>query len=71
VNRYNINLAATQRLGEYEDTGITPEQIYDLNDMYRKKCEEVNKLKRMLVKAQEFEVEKCSVSEYLQKAAEK
>jgi hypothetical protein len=52
LNGYNINLAATQRLGEYEDTGITPEQIIEIDKLYREKCEEVNELTKVLKDAQ-------------------
>ena len=39
-----LGSGAIQRLGEYEDTGLTPEQIVDMDVMYRKKCEEVAKM---------------------------
>ncbi len=38
------------RLGEYEDTGLTPEQIREMDKLYREKCEEVNELKKEKLK---------------------
>lgn len=32
-------------LKQYEDTGLTPEQIQQMSQMYQAKCEEINKLK--------------------------
>lgn len=39
---------AIKRLGEYEDTELTPEQIVEIDRLYREKCEEVEKLKEQL-----------------------
>ena len=39
---------AIDKLAAYEDTGITPEQIYDLDRMYQEKCEEVASLEKQL-----------------------
>lgn len=41
VGLYDI----TDRLGEYEDTDLTPEQIIELDKLYRQKCEELNREK--------------------------
>jgi len=41
VKAYN---KAVEKLAEYEDTGLTPEQIIEIDKLYLKKCEEVNKL---------------------------
>lgn len=35
---------AVDKLGAYEDTGLTPEQIPEMSQMFRDKCEEVNRL---------------------------
>lgn len=35
---------AMERLATYEDTDLTPEQINEMDKLYREKCEEVNKL---------------------------
>ena len=39
------NFKHTTRLAQYEDTGLTPEQIQQMSQMYQAKCEEINKLK--------------------------
>ena len=33
------------RLSEYEDTGLTPEQIRQIDDLYAEKCREVAELR--------------------------
>ena len=38
-----IGSGAIQRLGEYEDTELTPEQIVELDRLYREKCEELDR----------------------------
>lgn len=35
---------AMYKLHEYEKTGLDPDDIYELDKMYREKCEQVNKL---------------------------
>ena len=37
-----------KRLKEYEDTGLTPEQIRDIDSLYLEKCEQVNVLKEFV-----------------------
>ena len=37
-----------KRLKAYEDTGLTPEQMIEIDRMYREKCEEVEQLKKQL-----------------------
>ena len=37
-------------LKAYEDTGITPEQMWEIDRLYREKCEEVAELRRQLEK---------------------
>lgn len=37
---------AIDRLSEYEDLGLTPEQIKETDKLYLEKCEEVNDLKK-------------------------
>jgi hypothetical protein len=32
-----------QKLGQYEDTGLTPEQIREMDRLYREKCEELSR----------------------------
>ena len=34
------------KLHKYEKTGLEPEQIIEMDELYREKCEEVNKLKK-------------------------
>ena len=41
VKAYN---KAVEKLAEYEDTGLNPEQIMEMDKLYLEKCEEVNKL---------------------------
>ena len=38
---------AIDRLSEYEDTGLTPDQIKDMDRLYLEKCEELNKVKNI------------------------
>lgn len=35
----------TEKLAAYEDTDLTPEQIIELDKLYRQKCEELNREK--------------------------
>lgn len=45
----NVALAdLINRLGHYENTGLTPEQLLEIDKMYLEKCEEVNQLKEQL-----------------------
>lgn len=48
---YNLNRGvhmwqAIDRLAEYEDLGVTPEQIREIDRLYAEKCREVAELKR-------------------------
>lgn len=36
------------RLGQYEDTGLTPEQIREIDQLYSEKCREVTEYQKML-----------------------
>lgn len=38
---------AMQRLAEYEDIGLEPEQIKEIDKLYFEKCKEVNLLRRI------------------------
>lgn len=38
---------AIEKLRDYENTGLTPGQIYEMDKLYREKCEEVAALKKM------------------------
>lgn len=35
-----------EKLGKYEDTGITPEQMHEINEMYRDLATELSKYKK-------------------------
>ena len=35
----------SDRLAEYENTGLTPEQIYDMDRLFKEKCEEFTSLR--------------------------
>ena len=39
-----------KKLMEYEETGLTPEQIYEMDRLYTEKCKELEKLKRKVNK---------------------
>lgn len=41
-----------ERLKEYEDTGLMPEQIRQIDAMYAEKCKEVSRLKKMIKEAE-------------------
>lgn len=41
------------RLNEYENTGITPKQIYELDKEHTKRCEEVERLKKKAIEWEE------------------
>lgn len=43
----NIGLVA-DKLGAYEDTGLTPEQITEIDKLYAEKCKELSGVKRNL-----------------------
>ena len=36
------------RLAEYEDLGVTPEQLRQIDDMYAERCREAAELRRRL-----------------------
>lgn len=40
-----IHSRIAQRLAAYENTNLTPDQIGKIDELYREKCEEVNRLK--------------------------
>ena len=40
VHKYKV----FERLSEYEALGITPEQVKEMDELYKKKCEEVARL---------------------------
>lgn len=42
---------AAKRLKEYEDLGLTPEQLMEIDKLYAEKCREVEELKRKSTKA--------------------
>lgn len=42
VHKYKV----FERLSEYEALGITPEQVREMDELYKKKCEEVSKLEK-------------------------
>lgn len=56
-----------QLLAAYENTGITPDQIRKMDELYREKCEEVNRLKDELA-AERQKYEWIPVDEELPKA---
>lgn len=37
--------AAVEKLAKYEDTGLTPEKIYEMDRIHQEKCAEVNRMK--------------------------
>lgn len=39
-----------EKLAEYEDLGVTPEQIMEIDKAFLEKCEEINRLKNELEK---------------------
>lgn len=49
---YSKDWDAISRLADYEDTGLAPDQIWDMDKLYREKCEEVNQLKAELADPQ-------------------
>ena len=42
---YELLYGAIWKLMEYEDTGLTPDRIQELNGLYREKCQEANMLR--------------------------
>lgn len=45
-----LNELVCTRLAEYEDLGVTPEQIREIDKLYTEKCREVVELKRLYEK---------------------
>lgn len=43
-----IDIDVCEALAAYEDTGITPDQMREISNEYRKVCEELAELKRQL-----------------------
>lgn len=41
-----IDMDVCDRLSAYEDTGLTPEQIIQMDKLYLEKCEELAKLRK-------------------------
>lgn len=53
---YSARLSKTiwqciDRLGQYEDTGLTPEQIREIDQLYSEKCREVAEYQKKLGEA--------------------
>lgn len=49
---------ALYKLKDYEETGLSPEQIIQLDEIYLEKCEEINKLKKEIKeKEEEFTID--------------
>ena len=47
VNESNLIAAeGLEKLIEYEKTGLTPEQIYEIDKLYTEKCRELAELKK-------------------------
>lgn len=47
VNESNLIAAeGLEKLMEYEKTGLTPEQIYEIDKLYTEKCRELAELKK-------------------------
>ena len=46
LNRGLFTWQAIDRLAEYEDLGVTPEQIREIDRLYAEKCREVAELQR-------------------------
>ena len=40
----NVTVMALKELLEYRETGLTPQDIKDMDKMYLEKCQQVNKL---------------------------
>lgn len=51
---------AYERLAEYEDTGLTPEQILAMDEEYSKMAKELGECKHKLNEAIKF-IDKCSM----------
>lgn len=45
-NRCHFEKAVCERLANYEDTGLTPEQIREIDRLYAEKCRELAKLRQ-------------------------
>ena len=43
-----LKIDICENLARYEDLGITPDQIREIDELYTEKCEEVNQLKKQL-----------------------
>lgn len=42
-----------ERLKAYEDTNLTPEQMLEIDQMHRKKCEEIKLIEKQLIQCKE------------------
>ena len=47
-NSWNYKKRLLESVGDYEDTGLTPEQIQEMDKLYAEKCKEVAELRSML-----------------------
>lgn len=45
-----FNIKICEKIAEYEDLGVTPEQIREMDKAFLEKCEEINRLKNELEK---------------------
>jgi len=43
-----LKIDICENLARYEDLGVTPDQIREIDELYTEKCEEVNQLKKQL-----------------------
>lgn len=55
-----FKILACQRLAEYEDIGLIPEQLLEIDKMYSEKCREVAELRKQLSeKTTAYDVDKA------------
>ena len=52
----DFSISVCERLASYEDIGLTPEQLREVDSLYQEKCEEVAKLKEQLAAVQKESV---------------
>ena len=62
---YEKLYVALWKLMEYEDTGLSPERIHKMDELYLEKCAEVNELKRQQEQKKQMKVVTDGVLLYL------
>ena len=57
-NSYDYKNLLIESIGAYEDIGLTPEQLREVDTLYMEKCKEVADLKKELEQIKNYQIQK-------------